>query len=219
MGHLADAGLAASGAAANPTETGPAWFNPGGVSVAHLSYTDTMNTASLPVDPPWLVAHLEIGRILADADNAVADGAEFVVVSLHFGEPQYQIGLTTNQISIAEQLLDAPEVDLVIGHGSHVLQPVVRRSGKYAVLGLGNFLANQPGDERRRCTECPPGTQDGMVAWFGIAEHPDGSFTVIDAGYVPTWVDRRTYEIIPLGINEPETVSYTHLTLPTILLE
>ena len=27
-----------------------------------------------------------------------------------------------------------------------------------------------------------------------------------DAGYVPTWVDRSSYEIIPIGVSEPETV-------------
>ena len=181
--------------------------------MAHLSYTDTMNVASLPSDPPWLVNHLEGDRILADADDAVADGAEFVVVSLHFGKPEYQTGLSAGQSAITEQLLASPDVDLVIGHGSHVVQPVVRRNGKYAVVGLGNFLSNQPGDERRRCTECPADTQDGLVAWFAVAERPNGSITVVDAGYVPTWVDRRTFEIIPLGVDEPESID------PAVLAE
>ena len=213
LDHLAAAGVAASGAASDPTGVGPAWFSPGGVTVAHLSYTDTMNVASLPSDPPWLVNHLEGDGILADADDAVADGAEFVVVSLHFEKPEYQTGLSAEQSAIAEQLLASPDVDLVIGHGSHVVQPVVRRNGKYAVVGLGNFLSNQPGDERRRCTECPPATQDGLVAWFAVAERPDGSFTVVDAGYVPTWVDRRTFEIVPLGVDEPESID------PAVLAE
>ena len=94
-----------------------------------------------------------------------------------------------------------------------MVQPVVRRNGKYAIVGLGNFLSNQPGDERRRCTECPPATQDGLVAWFAVAESSAGSFTVVDAGYVPTWVDRSTFEIIPLRVDEPESID------PAVLAE
>jgi len=84
---------------------------------------------------------------------------------------------------------------------------VLEIDGEYAVIGMGNFLSNQPGDERRSCRpECPDSTQDGMIAWFAVADRPDGSVGVIDAGYVPTWVDRSTYEIVPIGVNDPPTV-------------
>ena len=46
-----------------------------------------------------------------------------------------------------------------------------------------------------------------MIAWFNISDLPDGSISVIDAGYVPTWVDRSSYEIIPIGVDEPDTVA------------
>ena len=39
-----------------------------------------------------------------------------------------------------------------------------------------------------------------------ISDLPDGNVGVTDAGYVPTWVDRTTYEIIPIGVDEPDTV-------------
>ena len=104
-------------------------------------------------------------------------------------------------------LLDSPDVDLLVGHHAHVPQPVVERDGEYAAVGLGNFLSNQPGDERRPCSECPAATQDGLIAWFAVADLPDGTVGVVDAGYVPTWVHRSsTYEIVPIGIDEPEGV-------------
>ena len=102
--------------------------------------------------------------------------------------------------------LSSDSVDLIVGHGTHVIQPVIRISNKYALTGMGNFLSNQPGDERRLCPQCPPSTQDGMIAWFNISELLDGSVAVTDAGYVPTWVDRSSYEIIPIGVNEPDTI-------------
>ena len=213
LSHLKKSGVSVSGSALNADREAPALFAPSGVQVAHLSYTDTMNGHTMPINPPWLVGNLETEKVITDATNAISKGAEFVVVSLHFGEPAYQTELSTNQKAIADELLQSQVVDLVIGHGAHVIQTVSHQNEKFAILGLGNFLSNQPGDNRRRCNECPPSTQDGIMVWFEVAERPDGSFTVIDSGYVPTWVDRNTYEIIPLGINEPESVD------PLVLLK
>ena len=203
LGHLDRAGVAHAGMALDEADAGPAWFAPGSISVAHLAYTDIMNGASLPTDPPWLVDSLDPGKVIADAEAAVADGAEFVVVSIHWGI-EYQSQPTDRQAEVSAQLLASPAVDLLIGHQAHVIQPVLQLSDKYAAIGLGNFLSNQPGDERRNCRpECPDSTQDGVIAWFAVADRPDGSVAVVDAGYVPTWVDRSTYEIVPLGIDNP----------------
>ena len=67
---------------------------------------------------------------------------------------------------------------------------------------MGNFLSNQPGDERRRCNQCPPATQDGMIVWLEIEENENERFFVVEASYYPTWVDRSTYEIILLGLSD-----------------
>lgn len=203
LGHLDRVGVAHAGMALEEADAGPAWFAPGSISVAHLAYTDIMNGASLPTDPPWLVDSLDPDKVIADAEAAVADGAEFVVVSIHWGI-EYQSQPTDRQAEVSAQLLASPAVDLLIGHQAHVIQPVLQISEKYAAIGLGNFLSNQPGDERRNCQpECPDSTQDGVIAWFAVADRPDGSVAVVDAGYVPTWVDRSTYEIVPLGIDDP----------------
>ena len=45
-----------------------------------------------------------------------------------------------------------------------------------------------------------------MIAWFAVADGADGP-QVVDAGYVPTWVDRtNAYEIVPIGIDDPDHV-------------
>jgi hypothetical protein len=45
-----------------------------------------------------------------------------------------------------------------------------------------------------------------MIAWFKVADGAGGP-QVVDAGYVPTWVDRtNTYEIVPIGIDNPDHV-------------
>ncbi len=209
--HLRRVGLATAGMADRAEAAGPAWFDPGGIRVAHLSVTDFLNGRDLPTDPPWLVGHLDVDLVAANAAAAVDAGAEFVVVSVHWGE-EYRTDPTARQLEAADRLLRAPDVDLVLGHHAHVVQPVEVRDGDALAYGLGNFLTNQPGDDENPCRSCPPHTQDGMIAWFAVAERPDGSFTVVDAGYVPTWVDRRTFEIVPLGVDEPESIDPTVLT-------
>ncbi len=213
IGHLESSGIKATGGSTKSGNTMPSLFNPGGISVAHFSYTDLMNCdvdgscggAILPIDPPWLVNHLEVKKIINDAETAVRDGAEFVIVSLHWGKA-YSSEISASQEEVINKLLSSDSVDLIVGHGAHVIQPVLRISNKYAVAGIGNFLSNQPGDERRLCSQCPESTQDGMITWFNISEFPDGNISVTDAGYVPTWVDRSTYEIVPIGVSEPDNV-------------
>tara|TARA_B110000438_G_scaffold160550_1_gene153799 strand:+ start:21 stop:563 length:543 start_codon:yes stop_codon:yes gene_type:complete len=150
-----------------------------------------------------MVPHLDVGRLIDEAAAARSGGADFVVVSVHWGE-EYRADPTDRQRSAAERLLAAPEVDLVLGHHAHVLQPVVRRAGDAVAFGLGNLLTNQPGDEANPCNSCPPETQDGIIAWFQVTETVDGA-RITDAGYVPTWVDRgATHEVVPIGIDEPD---------------
>jgi len=203
--HMRRVGLATAGMADTADTAGPTWFNPGGIRVAHLSVTDLINGRELPINPPWMVPHLDVDRVIAEAAVARSEGAEFVVVSVHWGE-EYRSDPTGRQQSAAERLLDSTEVDLVLGHHAHVVQPVVRRDGDAVVYGLGNLLTNQPGDEANPCRSCPPETQDGLIVWFQIAETANGA-QITDAGYVPTWVDRTaTHEIVPIGIDDPGQV-------------
>ena len=203
--HMRRVGLATAGMADTSETAGPAWFTPGGIRVAHLSVTDLINGRELPVDPPWMVPHLDVDRVITEAAMARSEGAKFVVVSVHWGE-EYRSDPTDRQQATAERLLDSPEVDLVLGHHAHMVQPVIRRDGDAVVYGLGNLLTNQPGDEANPCRSCPPETQDGLIAWFQVTETHHGA-RITDAGYVPTWVDRTTtHEIVPIGVDDPEQV-------------
>ncbi len=204
--HLRRVGLSTAGMADTADDTGPAWFAPGGIRVAHFSVTDLLNGRDLPVDPPWMVPHLDVDRVINEAGAAKAAGAQFVVVSVHWGE-EYRADPTDRQRSAAERLLAAREVDLVLGHHAHVVQSVMRRDGDAVAFGLGNLLTNQPGDEANPCRSCPPETQDGLIIWFQVTETADGGASITDAGYVPTWVDRATtHEVVPIGIDDPDQV-------------
>ncbi|CAI8359508.1 MAG: Capsule biosynthesis protein CapA [Acidimicrobiales bacterium AG-410-I20] len=199
--QLNRAGVQATGMSSTAEAPKASFFEVDGISIVHFSVTDTLNNAELPTDPIWLIAGLNTERIISNAEGSRLEGADFIVVSVHWGE-EYISTLSTHQEETVIELLDSEHIDLVIGHGTHVPQSIIFHNEKYGIAGLGNFLSNQPGDERRRCNECPPATQDGMIAWLEIEENENGKFLIVEASYYPTWVDRSTYEIILLGLSD-----------------
>ncbi len=154
-----------------------------GLRVGHLAYT--YGTNGIPVPTPWAVDLIDPPRIAADARALRAAGARFVVVSLHFGDEKVQQP-SAYQREVVDAVLRSPDVDLVIGHHAHVVQPVQRRpDGRWVVFGLGNFLAQQalqPGEGT-----APP-HRDGVIVTATLAQRPDGRWTVRRMGYVPTFV-------------------------------
>ena len=166
-------------------------YDAGGIPVAHLSYRYGFNGFTVPADMPWLVNSIDVDVIASDAAAARAAGAEYVVVSLHWGV-EYRSDPTDEQLRIAEQLLSADEIDVLIGHHAHVVQPVGTFNGKPVVFGLGNFLSNQSAS----C--CEIGAQDGVIVQVHIQELADRSGFRSWLSYVPTRVDRADFTIVPL---------------------
>ncbi|HEY8452401.1 MAG: CapA family protein [Micromonosporaceae bacterium] len=71
---------------------------------------------------------------------------EFVVVVLHWLR-DYQ-WRSDRQVQAARELT-AAGADLVVGHGSHMLQEIEKIGGRWVVHGLGNFIFNSAGRYRR----------------------------------------------------------------------
>jgi hypothetical protein len=155
-----------------------------GVRIGHSSYT--YGTNGIPPPTRWAVNLIDPARIRADAARLRAAGADFVVVSLHFGTEKVDEP-SAYQRDVVDRVLRSADVDLVIGHHAHVVQPVQRRpDGRWVVFGLGNLLAQQalmPGEGR-----APP-HRDGVVVLVDIAAGPSGRYAVRRMGYVPTFVD------------------------------
>jgi poly-gamma-glutamate capsule biosynthesis protein CapA/YwtB (metallophosphatase superfamily) len=196
------AGVGHAGTARTPEEAAAAVSSPrrvNGVAVAHLSYTYGLNGLEAPRDQPWLVNLIDADRILADARAAKAAGARFVVVSMHWGS-EYQSDPSPEQRAVAAQLLSSPEVDLILGHHVHVVQPVEKIGEKYVVYGMGNFLSNQTA----RC--CPAHSQDGVLVLVTV-EARDEAPMVTRVSYHPTWVEPGTYRVLPVAraLDDPAT--------------
>jgi poly-gamma-glutamate synthesis protein (capsule biosynthesis protein) len=154
-----------------------------GVRIGHLAYAYGLNGLSSPA--PWAVNLIDPARIRADAAAIRRAGAQFVVVSLHFGTEKDQTP-SAYQRQVADAVLQSPDVDLIIGHHAHVVQPIQRRpDGRWVVFGLGNLLAQQalmPGEGTS------PPHRDGVIVRVTIAPGPNGRFAVRRVGYVPTFV-------------------------------
>jgi poly-gamma-glutamate capsule biosynthesis protein CapA/YwtB (metallophosphatase superfamily) len=185
------AGLRHAGTARNPSEANQhTILEVRGLRIGLLSYTYGLNSGPLPPGQRWLVKTIDPGRILTDARAARQAGAQFVVVLLHWGQ-EYRTTPTPAQRDLARRLLAAPEVDLVLGHHAHVVQPIQRVGGKWVAYGMGNSLSNQTPS----C--CGPGAQDGVLVKVTVAEHA-GRLGVRAVRYVPTWVEHPSFRIRPV---------------------
>lgn len=209
IGVFEQAGLKQSGLARSAEEnTKATLYKVNGVTIAHLAYSYGLNGLTLPPDKPWLVRLINRGRespveqaytsqfILADAKAARAAGADVVIIGLQWGA-EYQPKPTPAQTALANELLASPDVDLIVGHHVHVIQPIDKVGDKYVVYGVGNFLSNQ---SPQADPSLPPSSQDGVIVNITFTEGDvDGSFKVAKVAYTPTWVDRSTYTITPVA--------------------
>ncbi len=192
---LEAAGIDQSGMARTPEEVVQDVFSVGGIPLAHLSYTFSFNGLPLPKGEPWRSNLIDPARIIADAADARARGAQIVIVSMHWGAEGLPV-ITSEQRRIAEQLTASGQIDLIVGHHVHVIQPIEQVNGRWVVYGMGNFLSNMPTGDR---WPYPDHTQDGEIVRFTITEVAGGGFTISPPEVHPTWVDRdRGWVIRPV---------------------
>jgi poly-gamma-glutamate capsule biosynthesis protein CapA/YwtB (metallophosphatase superfamily) len=154
-----------------------------GAVVAQLSYTFSFNGLSRPAGKDWVANYLtaSASAVLAEARRARAAGAEIVIVSLHWGT-EYSHDPNDFQRAVADRLLASPDVDLIVGHHAHVVQPLQRLHGKWVAYGMGNEVAwqNQAVD-----------TRDGIMPLFTFTETKPGHFAVTRVEVIPIhmWLD------------------------------
>jgi poly-gamma-glutamate synthesis protein (capsule biosynthesis protein) len=196
------AGLGHAGTARSATEAAtPRLYDVAGVTVGHVSATYGLNGLPLPVDRPWSVLLSDpLDGVLAAASAARAAGADVVVVSMHWGE-EYRTEPTGLQREQARSLIASPDVDVVVGHHAHVVQPVERVGDEVVAYGLGNVLSGQQGRHTA-------GTQDGVVLHLDLEVGPHGA-RVAEIRATPTWVEPGSYRILPVGaaMADPATPS------------
>lgn len=138
---LERAGLRHAGTARTRAEAEtPTILDVNGVKIASLSFTFGFNGVPYPNGQTWRAGELDPQLIIRKAKEARERGAEIVVVSCHWGT-EYSSKLNDEQRELAPQLLADSNIDLVIGHHAHVVQPMEQIDGKWVAYGLGNLIA------------------------------------------------------------------------------
>ncbi|MEE2830572.1 MAG: CapA family protein [Myxococcota bacterium] len=166
----------------------PAWLvERNGILIAFLAYT--FGTNDIPAEPgrEWGVGTIDRETILVDIEEVRNQGAEAVIVALHWGE-DYVHEPAAEQRELAQALVTGGAT-AILGSHPHVLQPVewlsagsgddAHRKAPVA-WSLGNFLSNQRRLER----------ETGAILEITLVRPAPGEAVVASTlGWAPTWVD------------------------------
>jgi poly-gamma-glutamate capsule biosynthesis protein CapA/YwtB (metallophosphatase superfamily)/glutathione synthase/RimK-type ligase-like ATP-grasp enzyme len=66
----------------------------------------------------------------------------FIIAYPHWGSNYYYV--VDRQRELGHSIIDAG-ADLIVGHGSHMMQEIEVYNGRWIIYGLGNFVYNSPG--------------------------------------------------------------------------
>lgn len=170
------AGLDHAGSARTPAEAAATTLlSAAGASVALLSYSYGFNGIPPPAGEEWRANPIDEARILGDAAAARRSGADVVVVALHWGD-EYGHEPNAQQLELAPRLLGSPDIDLLLGHHAHVVQPVEVVAGEWLVYGMGNMVAYQG--------TLGPTKEEGLLMRFTFTE-VFGGWKVTQAEFAP----------------------------------
>ncbi len=191
---MAAAGLKAAGPGPDAKTPGmPTYYDVKGVKVAHLSYSYTLdnfaagNDTSVPAAAPWIKSSMWKDKgsegIIADAKAARAQGAQLVLVSIHWGQANNHTP-TEAMTQTADAVMNSGQVDTIIGNHAHVVQPCRKINGKMVFFGLGNQISNQDTAH----WGFPDATQDGVMVKVSYQRDASGAWQQTGI-FQPTRVD------------------------------
>jgi poly-gamma-glutamate synthesis protein (capsule biosynthesis protein) len=216
LGTLDKYGIRHTGSARTQAEAAqPTIYDVKGVKVGHLAYTFGLNNGT-SVSQPWMVNIIDIGKIKAEAHKLKQDGANIVVVSVHDGTEQ-QTTPSSDQLRIDDELMQSPDIDLIVGAHAHVVQPIKRLpDGRWIVYGVGNFLAQQ--SDGVTAADPNPPNRDGVIVEPTFTRQSDGHYTITQMGYVPTFVDAPSdvVELAPAFSRQRTVASLSAMGAPLV---
>ncbi len=165
-----------------------------GCKVGVLAYTYGIN-GTLNSRTSRYINTIDTIKILNEINSIKAEKADILIAVMHFGD-EYQMNPSGEQKSLV-QFLWRNDVQIVIGHHPHVLQPAVfdTANNRFVVFSLGNFYSSQKGNNR----------DIGGIADITVRKMPgDSLFKITDAHInvlsVITWTDilKQRYTVLPL---------------------
>ncbi len=161
------------------------------VKVGILSYTYGFNGFERDSDKLWSANLIDAEAIIAEAKLARSQGAELVIAKLHWGN-EYTNKANEYQTSLAQQLADSGQIDLLDGSHSHSVQPITQIKDTYIAYSHGNFVA-----AHREPTTIK---SEGLVTRWEFVEDTQGKFLLSCVQDVPTLIrDDRPVRVIDVN--------------------
>ncbi|ABY93150.1 CapA family protein [Thermoanaerobacter brockii subsp. lactiethylicus] len=175
-----------------------------GIKVAILAYTFGTNGMEVHIDRgklKYMVNYIEEEKILKDINRAKEEGADIVILYLHWGM-EYARTVDEERKTLTDKLFRAG-ADIILGTHPHVIQPMEKKKittdeGEekevFVAYSLGNFISNQ----RDRYQD------SGVIVNITITKKNDKT-SITEVSYVPTWVrvfkkeGKTQYRILPVG--------------------
>lgn len=146
-----------------------------GIRFAFLNYT--YGTNGIPARDGMEVSLIDRDRMAREIDLAREKGAEFVIVTIHWGI-EYVLLENANQRDLTRFLIDKG-ADMIIGGHPHVIQPMqiirdeLRERDVLVVYSLGNFISNMKTAD----------TRGGALVKVRIERDTNGHPIIRHAGY------------------------------------
>lgn len=163
----------------------------GVVKVGILSYTYGFNGFERDADKLWSANLIDPVAIIAEAKLARSLGAEIVIAKMHWGN-EYTAEPNDFQISVAQELADSGQIDLIDGSHSHSVQPITQISKTWVAYSHGNFVA-----AHREPTTIK---SEGLVTRWEFVESASGGFELSCMKEVPTLIrDDRPVRVIDVN--------------------
>lgn len=187
-----------------------------GIKIGLLAYTDSVNglmslvpeqNRDFCINLIGLNSNNDLNEMIEDVKNIRQQGAEFVIVSLHWGS-EYKDEPNTRQRTVAQKLIDNG-ADVIMGNHSHCVQPITKKEIEFegktktvvVAYSMGNFLADQMKLEKPENI-----TQHSFILNINVKRGEDGSVYLDDASYIPTFTHRDSvgsgvysYKVLPAG--------------------
>lgn len=166
-----------------------------GVKFAHMSYTDPSDSPGIQ-GSDWAINRQSPAQIAADAKGARAAGAEIVVVSLAMGT-MGDGDTSAAQRKAVKTITADGDVDFIIGHGSHTIQPAQLVNGIW-VVWHGNLMSAFFEDQLRM--------HEGLLSSVKFTELPGGRFKATTVRGYPVLDVRGPGRVIDLASQRCATI-------------
>jgi poly-gamma-glutamate capsule biosynthesis protein CapA/YwtB (metallophosphatase superfamily) len=185
-------GFSHTGSYALPEDRKPLVVNVKGISVSVLAYTDVLNNKP-GKDNAYMVNRYDETAITEDIKAARGAGADFVIVSMHWGK-EHTHKPTKRQRQMAAFIAGAG-ADLILGAHPHCMQPaelIETDKGNVPVFySIGNFLSSMPEWIHK----------DGVMVTIVLEKEPEkGSVSIAELRYIPTLcikTESGNYTVMP----------------------